>query len=117
MIRTDSANKAFFGEDVWEYLKRSQKPIILYGMGNGADKVLKVFAQKKIPCIGDYMKVYYIFRIKKEFVNVIRISDNGIGIKEENLQKIFVPFFTTKTAAKSGTGIGMYIVKRIEPKI
>ncbi len=45
-------DKAFFGEDVWEYLKRSQKPIILYGMGNGADKVLKVFAQKKIPCSG-----------------------------------------------------------------
>ena len=43
-------DKAFFGEDVWEYLKRSQKPIILYGMGNGADKVLKVFAQKNIAC-------------------------------------------------------------------
>ena len=43
----------------------------------------------------------------------ITVSDNGIGIKETNMQKIFVPFFTTKTAAKSGTGIGMYIVKRI----
>ena len=51
--------------------------------------------------------------IKKEYINVIKVIDNGIGIKEENIQKIFVPFFTTKTAAKSGTGIGMYIVKRI----
>ena len=51
--------------------------------------------------------------IKKEYINVIKVFDNGIGIKEENIQKIFVPFFTTKTAAKSGTGIGMYIVKRI----
>ena len=50
---------------------------------------------------------------KQEKVNVIKISDNGIGIKEENLSKIFIPFFTTKTAVKSGTGIGMYIVKRI----
>lgn len=28
---------------VWEYLKNTNKPIILYGMGNGADKVIKVF--------------------------------------------------------------------------
>lgn len=51
--------------------------------------------------------------VKKDNVSILKISDNGIGIKETNMQKIFVPFFTTKTAAKSGTGIGMYIVKRI----
>lgn len=44
---------------------------------------------------------------------VIKISDNGIGIKEENTSKIFIPFFTTKASFKSGTGIGMYIVKRM----
>nr|MCR4663133.1 HAMP domain-containing histidine kinase [Endomicrobiaceae bacterium] len=45
--------------------------------------------------------------------SVIKISDNGIGIKEENTGKIFIPFFTTKASFKSGTGIGMYIVKRM----
>ncbi len=50
---------------------------------------------------------------KKEKTNVIKVSDNGIGIKEENISKIFVPFFTTKASCKSGTGIGMYIVKRM----
>jgi len=44
---------------------------------------------------------------------LIKISDNGIGIKEENNSKIFIPFFTTKASFKSGTGIGMYIVKRM----
>ncbi|MCX5782720.1 MAG: ATP-binding protein [Elusimicrobia bacterium] len=44
---------------------------------------------------------------------VIEISDNGIGIKEENKHKIFSPFFTTKPSVKSGTGIGMYVVKRM----
>jgi len=50
-----------------------------------------------------------------ELDNVYRIviSDNGIGIKDENKHKIFAPFFTTKSSYKSGTGIGMYIVKRI----
>lgn len=44
---------------------------------------------------------------------IIKISDNGIGIKEENTGKIFIPFFTTKSSSKSGTGIGMYIVRRM----
>jgi signal transduction histidine kinase len=44
---------------------------------------------------------------------VFSIKDNGIGIKEENKVKIFAPFFTTKSSYKSGTGIGLYIVKRM----
>ncbi|MFA5337854.1 MAG: ATP-binding protein [Candidatus Omnitrophota bacterium] len=43
----------------------------------------------------------------------IEISDNGSGIKDESKQKIFAPFFTTKSSYKSGTGIGMYVVRRI----
>ena len=50
---------------------------------------------------------------KKENSKVIKITDNGIGIKEENISKIFAPFYSTKSSYKSGTGIGMYIVKRI----
>lgn len=44
---------------------------------------------------------------------IIKISDNGIGIKEEDKPRIFAPFFTTKTSYKSGSGIGVYVVKRI----
>lgn len=29
-------------KDVWNYLKKSDKPIVLYGMGNGADKIISV---------------------------------------------------------------------------
>jgi signal transduction histidine kinase len=44
---------------------------------------------------------------------LIIISDNGIGIKEEDKRRIFAPFFTTKASYKSGSGIGMYVVRRI----
>jgi len=45
---------------------------------------------------------------------LITISDNGIGIKDEDKGKIFAPFFTTKPSSKkSGSGIGMYVVRRI----
>jgi signal transduction histidine kinase len=40
----------------------------------------------------------------------ISISDNGPGIAPEDLPKIFVPFYTTKT---NGTGLGLAVVQKI----
>ena len=37
---------------VWDALKSTDKPIILYGMGNGADKVLDEFEKRNIKCSG-----------------------------------------------------------------
>ena len=37
---------------VWDALKNTDKPIILYGMGNGADKVLDEFSKRNIKCSG-----------------------------------------------------------------
>lgn len=47
-------------------------------------------------------------KLTKENENaIISISDNGVGIDEEKLEKVFNPFFTTK---KDGTGLGLSIV-------
>ncbi len=40
----------------------------------------------------------------------ISVMDNGPGIDEDTLSKIFVPFFTTK---QTGTGIGLSLCKQI----
>ncbi len=42
----------------------------------------------------------------------IVVSDNGAGIKEEDLDHIFDPFFTTKAPGK-GVGLGLSIVYKI----
>lgn len=41
---------------------------------------------------------------------VIKVSDNGVGMPEEVVDKIFIPFFTTK---KNGSGIGLSLCKQI----
>ena len=42
--------------------------------------------------------------------HLIEVCDTGIGIPEENLEKIFKPLFTTKS---KGTGFGLPVCKRI----
>lgn len=50
--------------------------------------------------------------IRKEFYADVRIADTGYGIKPEQVGKIFDPYFTTKQN-KSGTGLGLYITKKV----
>lgn len=52
-----------------------------------------------------------VVNVKDDAKNVIiNVSDNGIGVKEENKLKVFEPKFTTKT---SGMGLGLAMVKNI----
>ena len=41
---------------------------------------------------------------------LIEVSDNGPGIVAEALEKIFIPFFTTKP---EGSGIGLSLCRQI----
>ena len=54
----------------------------------------------------------YIFVKLTELNNTIEISvvDNGIGIDDRKISKIFEPYYTTK---EKGTGLGLSIVKKI----
>jgi signal transduction histidine kinase len=47
--------------------------------------------------------------LRGDFV-VLEVQDQGIGIEEENLQKVFDPFFTTRSG---GTGLGLPIAHQI----
>lgn len=52
--------------------------------------------------------------VESDFVK-ISVSDTGCGIKKENMDKLFTPFFTTKEVGK-GLGLGLSIVHGIIEK-
>ncbi len=43
----------------------------------------------------------------------ITMQDNGIGVKKEDVNKLFTPFFTTKLSSKKGTGLGLYVIRQL----
>ncbi len=52
-----------------------------------------------------------IISVRKESdAVIIEVSDNGSGIDDEQKEKIFIPYFTTKN---TGSGIGLSVVKQI----
>ena len=57
--------------------------------------------------IGASGTITIITRVKKEYVRII-VTDDGCGMSEEQMAKIFSPFFTTKPEGK-GTGLGLSI--------
>ena len=41
---------------------------------------------------------------------VLTVTDDGIGISQEDINRIFEPFYTKKVMGRSGTGLGMAVV-------
>ena len=60
-------------------------------------------------------KLIFITSTKENDFIKISIKDNAKGIKEDIMDKIFEPYFTTKHQTQ-GTGIGLYMTKEIVQK-
>jgi two-component system, cell cycle sensor histidine kinase and response regulator CckA len=41
---------------------------------------------------------------------ILKVSDAGVGISSEDMERIFEPFYTKKVMGRSGTGLGMSVV-------
>jgi two-component system, NtrC family, sensor histidine kinase AtoS len=71
---------------------------------NAAESVAEDERNGKVACQVEKTGQQTQFRIR------VRVIDNGCGISAENLEKIFIPFFTSKSA---GTGLGLALVQKV----
>src|SRR6204780_3246202 len=71
---------------------------------NGAQAAEGVSAQPRVSMSGT------IEELAGKKWQRICVADNGAGIPEADLQKIFLPFFTTKS---EGTGLGLAVVQKV----
>ena len=81
----------------------------IYGNKNQLKQVFINIIKNSMEAI-DYNGAIKITLTKQESSYLITIRDNGCGISEEILNRIFEPFYTTKTG---GTGLGMMITNKI----
>ncbi|NQY94529.1 MAG: HAMP domain-containing histidine kinase, partial [Campylobacteraceae bacterium] len=93
--------------------------IIVCGYPNEFKQVLiNIINNSKDAILAKKRKDKYIhITVEKDIEKkaLISISDNGGGIDEEIISKIYDPYFTTKFKSQ-GTGIGLYMSKMIIEK-
>ena len=77
--------------------------IIISLLNNSKDALIKIEEGKRLIFIDAY--------IKNEKIT-IEIKDNAKGIKEENISRVFEPYFTTKHQSQ-GIGLGLYMSQNI----
>lgn len=90
-------------EEIWQYLRKTDKPIVLYGMGNGADKIINVLNSYSIPFRGVFAsdgfvrdKLFHGYKIssfsdlEREFGEMILLLCFGSARGEvlENIRRI-----------------------------
>lgn len=94
--------------------KNDETPTILGYPNEFSQAFLNILSNAKDVLIDRNIKnpkITVLTKVGHQFI-LIQIKDNAGGIKEDNLDRIFEPYFTTKHA-KQGTGIGLYMCKTI----
>ena len=94
------------------------RKISLYAYPEELNQVLLVLINNSIDAFSEKKVIsplIQIFLKDSEKSLFLYIKDNACGIKDEIIDKIFQPYFTTKHKAQ-GTGLGLYISKMIIEK-
>lgn len=87
----------------------------VYGNETGLEQIFFNLVKNAVNYTHRGGEVVIACTVIKEKEVTIRVSDNGIGIKQEDLAHIFEPFYRTDSAQEvsSGTGLGLALVFEI----
>jgi signal transduction histidine kinase len=69
-------------------------------------------AQEQFEVSGTKNAKIFLRTFEDEKFVIVAIEDNGGGIQQSDLEKLFDPYFSTKME-KNGTGLGLYMAKII----
>jgi signal transduction histidine kinase/HAMP domain-containing protein len=109
----------FFKHNVYKHLELdAELPLVLGRYGDFSHGLMNIMINS-IDALRDNPEPHFTIRTRSDKSEVqIEIEDNGVGISEENLSKIFLPFFSTKRrdhieGVASGAGLGLPIARKV----
>ncbi|HVP36490.1 MAG TPA: ATP-binding protein [Terriglobales bacterium] len=94
---------------IWLKTKFSPEPPILNFDPKRIKQVLFNLIENAVEAMPEGGALTIKTQRNEEFA-IFEVEDTGSGIKEENLQKLWIPFFTTKP---KGSGLGLSVCKKI----
>jgi signal transduction histidine kinase len=103
-----------------EIVLNLDESIEIYGLKNEfTQAILNVISNSKDALIENIPmhdgRYIFIDLYKENQKNILKIKDNALGIKEHNIEKIFIENFSTKNA-DTFNGIGLYLTRLIVEK-
>jgi two-component system, sensor histidine kinase and response regulator len=94
----------------------ADKPYYAYADRDMVHMVLRNLLSNAIKFTPDNGNITITTEVKTNMIS-IAVKDSGVGISEENLQKLFNEYYTSKgTANESGTGLGLMLCKEFLTK-
>ena len=103
-------------ENAWVMAPKPQLIRVFVNLITNAIQAVEI-RQRELEAEGEEMiqgnVVIYLRNSTKDGYYDVVVDDNGSGVKEENISRLFTPNFTTKSA---GTGLGLAICRNIMEK-
>ena len=98
-----------------ELVTNVPKSVVLYSDRRRVKQVLMNFVSNAVK-FTDHGSVKIAASLPRDGYVEIKVSDTGIGIKEEDMNKLFEPFQQVDTALTKryeGTGLGLYLTRKL----
>ena len=108
--RTVARDAALAGFGLVITVREPERPVVVSGEPEQIRRSLENLVRNAHEAAGTGGKLIITPGVQEDGRRFIRFEDDGPGIAEESLPRLFQPFFTTRP---SGTGLGLALIHRV----